>query len=90
MRRDFDSMMDSNFSRLGYGVLAVGGQSVLTLFYVQLKIGTGIGEQMLSREYYYPGTQLPIEHFRTFYFGHPVFHIHNMFVTLSFKSSSRR
>ncbi|KAJ3505193.1 hypothetical protein NMY22_g17668 [Coprinellus aureogranulatus] len=47
------------------------------------KIGTGMGEQMLSREYYYLGTQLPIDRFLTFYYGHPGFHINNMLVILS-------
>jgi hypothetical protein len=42
-----------------------------------------MGEQMLSREYYYLGTQLPIDRFLTFYYGHPGFHIHNMLVILS-------
>ncbi|KAJ6591860.1 1,3-beta-glucan synthase component-domain-containing protein [Mycena vulgaris] len=47
------------------------------------KIGTGMGEQMLSREYYYLGTQLPIDRFLTFYYGHPGFHINNMLVIFS-------
>jgi 1,3-beta-glucan synthase component len=38
---------------------------------------------MLSREYYYMGTQLPIERFLTFYYGHPGFHINNILVILS-------
>src|SRR5215471_7095369 len=37
----------------------------------QMKIGTGMGEQMLSREYYCLGTQLPVDRFLTFYYGHP-------------------
>jgi 1,3-beta-glucan synthase len=37
-----------------------------------------MGEQMLSREYYYLGTQLPIDRFLTFYYGHPGFHINNI------------
>jgi 1,3-beta-glucan synthase len=49
----------------------------------QTKIGTGMGEQMLSREYYYLGTQLPIDRFLTFYYGHPGFHINNMLIVLS-------
>jgi hypothetical protein len=36
------------------------------------KIGTGMGEQMLSREYYYMGTQLPIDRFLTFTMAIPV------------------
>jgi len=47
------------------------------------KIGTGMGEQMLSREYYYMGTQLPIDRFLSFYYAHPGFHINNMFIILS-------
>lgn len=45
--------------------------------------GTGMGEQMLSRECYYLGTQLPIDRFLTFYYGHPGFHIKNMLVILA-------
>ena len=47
------------------------------------KIGTGMGEQMLSREYYYLGTQLPIDRFLSFYYAHPGFHINNLFIILS-------
>ena len=47
------------------------------------KIGTGMGEQMLSREYYYLGTQLPLDRFLSFYYAHPGFHIQNMFIMLS-------
>lgn len=47
------------------------------------KIGTGMGEQMLSREYYYIGTQLPLDRFLTFYYAHPGFHINNIFIMLS-------
>ncbi|KAJ4469702.1 1,3-beta-glucan synthase component-domain-containing protein [Lentinula edodes] len=54
-----------------------------TILDFQTKIGTGMGEQMLSREYYYLGTQLPIDRFLTFYYGHPGFHINNMLVILS-------
>src|SRR5258707_10037117 len=42
-----------------------------TILNFQTKIGTGMGEQMLSREYYYLGTQLPVDRFLTFYYGHP-------------------
>lgn len=49
-----------------------------TILNFQTKIGTGMGEQMLSREYYYLGTQLPIDRFLTFYYGHPGFHINNV------------
>lgn len=47
------------------------------------KIGTGMGEQMLSREYYYLGTQLPLDRFLSFYYAHPGFHLNNMFIILS-------
>lgn len=47
------------------------------------KIGTGMGEQMLSREYYYLGTQLPIDRFLSFYYAHPGFHLNNVFLMLS-------
>ncbi|CAO2656086.1 Nn.00g048890.m01.CDS01 [Neocucurbitaria sp. VM-36] len=47
------------------------------------KIGTGMGEQMLSREYYYMGTQLPLDRFLSFYYAHPGFHINNVFIMLS-------
>ncbi|KAK8022637.1 1-3-beta-glucan synthase component gls1 protein [Apiospora rasikravindrae] len=47
------------------------------------KIGTGMGEQILSREYYYLGTQLPLDRFLSFYYAHPGFHLNNMFIMLS-------
>ena len=47
------------------------------------KIGTGMGEQMLSREYYYLGTQLPLDRFLSFYYAHPGFHINNLFIIAS-------
>ena len=47
------------------------------------KIGTGMGEQFLSREYYYLGTQLPLDRFLSFYYAHPGFHINNTFIMLS-------
>ncbi|EAA28744.1 glycosyltransferase family 48 protein [Neurospora crassa] len=47
------------------------------------KIGTGMGEQLLSREYHYLGTQLPIDRFLSFYYAHPGFHLNNMFIMLS-------
>ena len=37
-----------------------------------------MGEQMLSREYYYLGTQLPIVRFLTFHYAHPGFQINNI------------
>ncbi|EIN14554.1 1,3-beta-glucan synthase [Punctularia strigosozonata HHB-11173 SS5] len=54
-----------------------------TILNFTTKLGTGMGEQMLSREYYYLGTQLPIDRFLTYYYGHPGFHINNMLVILS-------
>lgn len=47
------------------------------------KIGTGMGEQLLSREYYYLGTQLPLDRFLSFYYAHPGFHVNNMFIMVS-------
>ncbi|EEU34586.1 uncharacterized protein NECHADRAFT_88969 [Fusarium vanettenii 77-13-4] len=47
------------------------------------KIGTGMGEQMLSREYFYLGTKLPLDRFLSFYYAHPGFHINNMFIMAS-------
>lgn len=54
-----------------------------TILNFQTKIGSGMGEQMLSREYYYLGTQLPVDRFLTFFYGHPGFHINNIIVILS-------
>ena len=54
-----------------------------TILNFQTKLGHGMGEQMLSREYYYLGTQLPIDRFLTFYYGHPGFQINNILVILS-------
>ena len=47
------------------------------------KIGTGMGEQILSREYYYLGTQLPLDRFLSFFYAHPGFHINNLFIIAS-------
>ncbi|CAO3626173.1 unnamed protein product [Cunninghamella blakesleeana] len=44
------------------------------------KIGTGMGEQLLSREYYYLGTQLPMDRFLTFFYAHPGFHMNNIMI----------
>ncbi|GJN87989.1 hypothetical protein Rhopal_000944-T1 [Rhodotorula paludigena] len=54
-----------------------------TILNFQTKVSSGMGEQMLSREYYYLGTQLPMDRFLTFYYGHPGFHINNILVILS-------
>jgi hypothetical protein len=53
-----------------------------TILNFQTKIGTGMGEQMLSREYYYLGTQLPWTASSPYY-GHPGFHINNILVMMS-------
>ncbi|KAL6946774.1 1,3-beta-glucan synthase component fks3 [Hanseniaspora vineae] len=47
------------------------------------KIGAGMGEQLLSREYYYLGTQLPLDRFLSFFYAHPGFHLNNLFISLS-------
>lgn len=47
------------------------------------KIGAGMGEQILSREYYYLGTQLPIDRFLSFFYAHPGFHVNNLLITVS-------
>lgn len=47
------------------------------------KIGAGMGEQLLSREYYYLGTQLPIDRFLSFFYAHPGFHLNNVFIALA-------
>ena len=54
-----------------------------TILNFTTKVSSGMGEQMLSREYYYLGTQLPMDRFLTFYYGHPGFHINNIHVILS-------
>ncbi|CCK69000.1 1,3-beta-D-glucan synthase KNAG_0B05680 [Huiozyma naganishii CBS 8797] len=54
-----------------------------TILNFTTKIGAGMGEQMLSREYYYLGTQLPIDRFLTFYYAHPGFHLNNFFIQMS-------
>ncbi|KIY49719.1 glycosyltransferase family 48 protein [Fistulina hepatica ATCC 64428] len=54
-----------------------------TILNFQTKLGNGMGEQMLSREYYYLGTQLPVDRFLTFYYGHPGFQLNNMLIILA-------
>ena len=49
------------------------------------KIGSGMSEQMLSREYFYLGTQLPLDRFLSFFYAHPGFHLNNVFILLSLK-----
>ena len=48
-----------------------------TILNFMTKIGTGMGEQMSSREYYHLGTQLPTDRFLTFY-ANPGFQINNI------------
>ncbi|OMH79606.1 1,3-beta-glucan synthase component FKS1 [Zancudomyces culisetae] len=47
------------------------------------KIGTGMGEQMLSREYYWLSCFLPLDRFLTFYYAHPGFHVNNLIIMAS-------
>ncbi|KAM3161217.1 1,3-beta-D-glucan-UDP glucosyltransferase [Lachancea thermotolerans] len=54
-----------------------------TILNFTTKIGAGMGEQMLSREYYYLSTQLPLDRFLSFYYAHPGFHLNNLFIQLS-------
>lgn len=51
-----------------------------TILNFTTKLGNGMGEQFLSREYYYMGTQLPVDRFLTFYYGHPGFTLNNCMV----------
>jgi 1,3-beta-glucan synthase len=54
-----------------------------TVLNFQTKLGNGMGEQLLSREYYHLGTQLPVDRFLTFYYGHAGFQINNILVICS-------
>lgn len=54
-----------------------------TILNFTTKIGAGMGEQILSREHYNLGTQLPIDRFLTFFYAHPGFHLNNLFIMLS-------
>ncbi|KAJ3120625.1 1,3-beta-D-glucan synthase [Nowakowskiella sp. JEL0407] len=47
------------------------------------KIGAGMGEQILSREHYRLGTQLPFDRLLTVFYAHTGFHINNIFVMFS-------
>lgn len=49
------------------------------------KIGSGMGEQIISREYYYLCSHLPFDRFLTFYYAHPGFHLNNVMITLAVK-----
>jgi 1,3-beta-glucan synthase len=63
-----------------YSRLYVGFSSILKFV---AKIGAGMGEQILAREHYYLGSQLPLDRLLTFYYGHPGFHINNVFIIFS-------
>ena len=54
-----------------------------TILNFTTKIGAGMGEQILSREYFYLGTQLPVDRFLSFYYAHAGFHFNNMSIMLS-------
>ncbi|CCF58979.1 hypothetical protein KAFR_0F03830 [Kazachstania africana CBS 2517] len=54
-----------------------------TILNFTTKIGAGMGEQMLSREYYYLGTQLPMDRFLSFFYAHPGFHLNNVLIQFS-------
>lgn len=47
------------------------------------KIGAGMGEQILSREYYHLGMNLPIDRFLSFYYAHLGFHLNNLLIMLA-------
>lgn len=47
------------------------------------KIGAGMGEQILSREYFFLGTQLPLDRLLSFYYAHLGFHLNNYFIIFS-------
>ncbi|CDO93119.1 unnamed protein product [Kluyveromyces dobzhanskii CBS 2104] len=49
------------------------------------KIGSGMGEQLLSREHFYFGTSLPLDRFLSFYYAHPGFHLNNVFIYISLR-----
>lgn len=49
------------------------------------KIGTGMGEQLISREYFHLGSQLPIDRFLSFYYAHAGYHLNNLCIMLSFE-----
>ncbi|CUM66040.1 uncharacterized protein PRCAT00003694001 [Priceomyces carsonii] len=60
----------------------LGFESILNF---TTKIGAGMGEQMLSREYFYLSSELPLDRFLSFYYAHPGFHLNNVFIVLSIK-----
>ncbi|PKC08034.1 hypothetical protein RhiirA5_478188 [Rhizophagus irregularis] len=54
-----------------------------SILHFTTKTSTGMGEQNLSREYYYLGTQLSLDRFLTFFYAHPGFHFNHVFIILS-------
>ncbi|RIA87344.1 Glycosyltransferase Family 48 protein [Glomus cerebriforme] len=58
----------------------LGFESIL---HFTTKTSMGMGEQILSREYYYLGTQLALDRLLTFYYAHPGFHLNHIFIKLS-------
>lgn len=69
----------AEYSQCGKG-RDLGFTSVLSFV---TKIGSGMGEQFLSREHYWLGTQLPLDRLLTFYYAHPGFQVNNMCITLA-------
>lgn len=53
----------------------VGLMSILSFVF---KIGSGMGEQALSREQYYLGQFLPLDRLLSFFYFHPGFHVNNL------------
>lgn len=47
------------------------------------KIGAGMGEQLISREYFYLGSQLPIDRLLSFYYAHAGYHLNNLCIIMS-------
>lgn len=58
----------------------LGFNSVLSF---NAKIGAGMGEQLVSREYFYLSSILPADRFFSFFYAHAGFHLNNMFISLS-------
>ncbi|EEB06246.2 1,3-beta-glucan synthase subunit Bgs3 [Schizosaccharomyces japonicus yFS275] len=54
-----------------------------TILNFTTKIGTGMGEQTLSREYFNLGTQLPLHRLLAFFYAHAGFHLNNVFIMVS-------
>ncbi|AGO10043.1 AaceriAAR053Wp [[Ashbya] aceris (nom. inval.)] len=47
------------------------------------KISAGMGEQILSREYFYLCSNLPLDRFLSFYYAHPGYYLNNVSIILS-------